>query len=119
MSRVTELVESVFETLSSSNDPMYGSRPIPCEFDAKISGPVNVFIQGNSTERNAILDSIRPEYSDALFAFAERMAALGVREDARPRLVEGLLALLIEGAKFDLRENLRILAPLYHAGTKI
>ncbi len=54
-----------------------------------------------------------------LFIYSERIAALGVREQSYRRLLEGLVALLIGGGRFDLRENIRRLALLYHASVKI
>ena len=47
------------------------------------------------------------------------MASLGVRERSRQRLLEGLLALVIEDYRADYRDSLIVLAALSDAATKI
>src|SRR6266849_7563201 len=119
MSRMSEVVEDLFQRLMSNNDPIYGSRPMPCDIDAEIMTFVNMYIRANDLERKEILSSIRAEFSDAFFVFSERMAALAVREQSGERIMKGLVALIIEDFKFDFRDNLRRLAPLYHSAEKI
>jgi hypothetical protein len=87
--------------------------------DAQITDFVNFYIQATHPERQEILSNMRPEFSDAFFAFSERMAALAVRQQARERIVNGLVALLIEDFRFDFRDTLRRLAPLYQSASKI
>ena len=77
------------------------------------------YIENDDNERREILSSMRPEFSDAFFVFSERMAALAVREQSEDRITKGLVALIIEDFKFDFRDNLRRLAPLYRSSERI
>jgi hypothetical protein len=119
MSKISELVEDFFQRLVTNNDPIYGSRSIPCEIDAQITDFVNIYMRATEPEREETLSNMRADFSDAFFVFSERMAALAVRERSRERIVNGLVALLIEDFKFDFRDSLRRLAPLYHSALKI
>jgi hypothetical protein len=54
-----------------------------------------------------------------LLAFGIRMAALAVREQDASHLADALAAVAIEGGRIDLRENLQVLALIYHSAEKI
>jgi hypothetical protein len=47
------------------------------------------------------------------------MAALAVRKGSKEILLQGLAALVLDGGKFDVRENISVMAPLYDAALKI
>lgn len=114
-----EHVAGLFAYFNANLQPYYISRPMPCEFDEKISGLVKLFIDSLPEGRKLIIDSVPADDAAILTAFAERMASLGVRENSRRRLLEGLIALVMEDYKGDWRENVMRLAPLYHSATKI
>ncbi len=97
----------------------YSSQPIPCELDYVVGKLVNLYKQLSSEEREIMRSLTSERNSYTLLAFAERMAALGVREESRERLLDGLLALIIENYNADWRDNLTKLAPLYHSAVKI
>lgn len=119
MQDLVKYMESMFSELVAHSRPFYIFRPIPCPFDAEISKFVCMFMQATPDERLQVISNFRPENSGFLFAFSERMAALGVRERSKQKLLEGLVALVIEDYKNDPRDNIICLAPLYHSATKI
>jgi len=119
MEDLEAFLEVVFDSIVDEKHPGYYHQPIPNELDDEIGNLVRVFIEASAQGREAILSKSREANSFALIVFAERMAALAVRENSRRRLLEGLLALIIEGFKFDYRDNMTIWAPLYHSAAKI
>lgn len=102
-----------------SDKPLYAFRPIPCELDTMIEVFVREFMHAPLPERNQIVAAIPAEDGAFFISFAQRMATLAVRERSRERLLEGLVALIIEDFKEDWRDNIIRLAPLYDAGLKI
>lgn len=119
MQDVVQFMDELFSYLVANSRPFYIYRPIPCTFDAKISELINVFMQAAHDERLRMINNMQGENSGFLFAFGERMAALAVREHSGQRLLEGLVALVLEDYKFDPRDNIVCLAPLYHSAVKI
>lgn len=97
----------------------YASQPIPCELDYVMGNLVNLYKRLSPEKRETVQSLTSERNSYTLLAFAERMAALGVREGSRERLLDGLLALIIENYNADWRDNLTKLAPLYHSAVKI
>jgi hypothetical protein len=119
MENLEKFVEELFDKLHANRKPFYYYRPIPCEFDSELSNLVNVFMKATLSERGRIISAIPAEYAAFLNTFSERTAALGVRERSRQRILEGLIALIMEDYKGDWRENIGCLAPLYDSATKI
>lgn len=97
----------------------YPFAPIPCQIDEKISDQVKLFIQISPSERLIFYE--KAEFISGFFlTFAERSATLAVREQSRQRVLEGLIALIIENCRAgDYRDTLGSLVPLYHAASKI
>lgn len=114
-----DLLKMLFGALDAAKDPPYYNRPIPCDFDRRIGNLIHTFIDASPEWRELLLASVAKNWSGWFFAFSDRMAALGVREKSYDRLLDGLLALLIEGGKFDLRENIVSLGLHYHSATII
>lgn len=121
--RIKELVRQKIDEFdrenTRNNQPMYPKRPIPCEIDALISDFVRMFMQASPPDRWQISAAVPPRDGAFFIHFAQRMATLGVRDQSRQRLLEGLVALLIEGYKEDFRDNIISLGPLYDAALKI
>jgi hypothetical protein len=85
----------------------------------EISKIINIFVNSPSDGRRELIDALNSDHTFVLLAFAERMAALGVRERSRQRLFEGLIAIVIENFRYDTRENILILSLLNHSCVKI
>ena len=120
---VEETVAQTMQLINAENQregrPLYSFRPIPCELDMLISELVKLFMKAEENERRCISTAVPPADGCFLTCFAERMATLGVRERSRQRLLEGLVALVMEGYKEDFRDNMINLAPLYDAAVKL
>lgn len=114
-----ESLREAFSAVAKDQTRNYLNQPIPCELDSKISEVVVLFIDSPPNERSPFFKYTGENISYRLIAFAERRAAMGVREKSRQRLLEGLAALVIEDYRVDWRDNLIRLAALYDAATKI
>jgi hypothetical protein len=117
MQDLDQYLDNVFKMFAQKSYSDY--HDLPSELDEKIREFVHVYLQASPAERKLILSRVNETHSFKFIIFAERAAALGVREQSRQRLLEGLVALLIEGFKFDMRDTLKRFAPLYHSATKI
>ena len=107
------------EKLKSGNIPGAGKLPIPSARDQMISEVVTKFSEAQPAERRKISLLFTDKHSFTFIAFAERMAAYAVRIGSSEKLFEGLAALVLDGGKFDSRENITVMAPLYDAALKI
>lgn len=116
---VARTVKEIMAENKRAGKPLYSFRSIPCEIDKMAGDFVRTFMQASPLERSRISASVPPREGAFLTCFAERMATLGVREQSRQRLLEGLVALVIEGYKEDFRDNIINVAPLYDAALKI
>lgn len=117
-----DLLKVILPKLKNRQPPgywEYWDQPIPSELDNEICRLIDFFIQTEDAGRELISLQVTAEHSQKLFAFSERMASLGVREQSSHRLLQGLLVLAIEDFKFDWRENLSRFSLFYDASEKI
>ncbi len=112
-------LKNLLDSLIDDEHMDYSSQPIPCELDYVVGNLVSLYKRLSPEERETVRSLISERNSYTLLAFAERMAALGVREKSRERLLDGLLALILENYNADWRDNVTKLAPLYHSAVKI
>ena len=97
----------------------YPFAPIPCPMDEKIRNLVCLYLESSLADRLTFYEQAE-SVSGFFLTFAERSAALAVREQSRHRVLDGLVALLIENCQAgDYRDTLTHLASLYHAACKI
>jgi hypothetical protein len=87
--------------------------------DAEIAQLVRQFAVSSEAQRGAIEAELTDEHSFGFLVFAERMAALAVRENSVDRLRDGLLSIAMEQFRFDLREDLMVMSLLYNSAKKI
>lgn len=116
-----ELVEFLipYEEKLLANVERRGLEPIPSPFDEDMSCLIQRFIQSSDEERTFIRSIFSDKHSFAFIGFSQRMAVLAVRKRSEKYLFEGLIAHVIEGGKFDWRENVLVLSLLYHSAVKI
>lgn len=110
---------TAFRDIIEDETPEYYSQPIPVELDSKIGKLVRLFRDAPESERRHFFKRRDEDTSWFLIAFAERTASLAVREKSRDRVLDGLLALIIEDYRVDPRDNLTRLAVLYDAAARI
>jgi hypothetical protein len=116
-----EILKKVLPMLSnlSLDYSGYWEQPIPSEVDNDIDRLIDAFIRAPPAERKLLMERVSDNHSSALFGYSERMASLGVRGRSRQRLLNGLLAHVIENSRYDIRENLRRFSLFYDAALKL
>jgi hypothetical protein len=107
------------EKLKASNNPGAGKLPIPSALDEMVARVARRFVEIGPEERSKLSSLFTDQHSLTLVAFARRMASYAVRTGSSEKLLEGLAALVLDGGKFDSRENITVMAPLYDAALKI
>jgi hypothetical protein len=80
---------------------------------------VKMFQAAGENSRRAITSTLSPHARRGLLGYAADMAVLAVRRDSQALIQQGLAALVIEGASFDLRDSIGALAKLYHSAVKL
>lgn len=119
MTKLENKLRDILDSLRDDKHPDYPFKIIPCELDDEVSYFISMYKKLSVEERETVYALTSESHSCTLLAFAERMAALGVRERSRERLLDGLLSLIIENYYADWRDNLTKLAPLYNSAVKI
>jgi hypothetical protein len=119
MSSELEFIKSHLDQLRTENNIGAGKLRIPSPLDGLTSKIVHSFVRAKHDERQAIENLFSDEHSFVLLGFAERMATLSVRQGSQEFLREGLAALVLEGGRFDIRENILAMAPLYDAARRL
>lgn len=119
MSDFEDYVEGAAARLVAGRNAGYGPLPLPAPLDAEIGRLLDAFTRASPEQREFLLSRMTREHSPTLLAFSERMASLAVRERAPGRILEGLLALVVEGYATDYRENALILSLHHDAATRI
>jgi len=119
MSTTTDYLNEIIREMAEECTT-YWQEPFPHKLDGAITRLITIYLSASDDERLLFFDLAGTRFSDYLLAFAERMAFIGVREKSGKRLLEGLIALIIEdGRGGDIRSNIMRMAPLYDASDKI
>lgn len=116
---IDELLDNLNLELASPANLGYLHRPIPCELDNKITAMLDLYKSGSLGTRLEIAAKISSKQTWGLLAYAERMAILSVRAKSRKFLENALLALVIEGFRVDVRENILMLSLINNSAIKI
>jgi hypothetical protein len=119
MATPNDPIEGLIKAINANVGKGYVQKRIPCAMDDMVSSLIKLFINETDLGKSHICEMVNWDLSSILICYAERMASLGVREKSRDRLVEGLVALVIENHFGDWRDNLTVLSPLYDAAKKI
>ena len=97
----------------------YGQLPIPRVLDHKIHQVISKWIDLNENARKEAAKSIQESQRFAFLAFSERMASLAVRKKSTDLIFTGLVALGVDGWRYDWRDNVLLLALHYDAALKL
>jgi hypothetical protein len=119
MPNLTQLWCDVLARATVEERDAYMRHPFPATLDASLTDLVRAFEGASDAERKTFLQSLGHENSHLLIAYCERMATLGVRESSPRRLADGLVAIAIEGFRFDARDAIVRLALIYHSAEKL
>lgn len=118
MSKITESLNEIVKEMPEKPTSYLG-EPFPHKVDRIIAKLVTLYLSASADERSLFFDVAGAHFSGYLLVFAERMASIGVREKSSKRLLDGLIALIIEDGRGDIRANIMIMAPLYDASEKV
>lgn len=91
----------------------------PSPLDRAITDAIAAYRMLPPQERQSFRDHFGSDHTFTWFVYAIRMATFAVRERAPERVLNGLLALVIEDFKQDWRENLIILSLLHDSARRI
>jgi hypothetical protein len=105
--------------LDSSANIGYGRLPLPQLRDDEITRLLEDWLLLDPSERLASSAQVSEKQKDTLLAYSARMASLAVREKSAERIHLGLLALGIDGWKFDWRDSVGIVCLHYDAALKL
>jgi len=95
----------------------YFYEPIPIQLDATLQLLVRDFMSADEGDRAGVLSQLTPRYRQLLGSLGVRLAILGARGRNPDLITEGLIALRL-GPEEDIRDQIRDLAPMYHAAIK-
>lgn len=105
--------------LQGKNTEGYGPKPIPNTLDMMISEVIDCWRLLDEQERIQEAEAISDDQRAALLAYSERMASNAVRLKSRLDLVRGIIALAIDGWRFEWRENVMLVSLHFNSANKI
>jgi hypothetical protein len=114
-----EQLQSLAGELASPACTGYLQRPLPCELDDRVAAMLDAYVKGATSAKSEITKIIGTDQTWGLLAYAERMAILSVRRMSREPLEKALLALVVEGFRWDAREDMLILSLINHSAVKV
>jgi hypothetical protein len=97
----------------------YALGPIPSPLDGELADLLRRYRVSTKGGRERMSAQVDSAHSYGLLAFAERMAALAVRERSKEPIRDGLLAIAFEGFRIDEREDILVMSLLDHGARKI
>src|SRR5262245_30319042 len=119
MSKITDSLDGLAREMAEEHTAFW-EELYPHKLDKIIIKLTELYLSASDDERLLFFNTAGARFSDYLLVFAERMASVGLREKSTKRLLDGLIALIIEdGRGGDLRSNIMRMAPLYDASGKI
>jgi len=99
--------------LGLENNAGYGPQPIPVARDFQVRELLEAWLALKEAERAIASANVLEDQRLTLLAYSERMASLAVRTSDQSGIYFGLIALGIDGWRFDFRDNLTVVA-LHH-----
>ena len=107
------------EWLRAENTRGYGNLPIPQPLDDKITDLLRTWTALSRSARSAASLRVREDQRFTLLACSERLASLAVRTPDMEKIFFGLLALGVDGWRFDWRDNVLVLSLHYDAAQRL
>jgi hypothetical protein len=111
--------QRVARDISAAYETAYFWNAIPDPLDREISRFIDRFTVSPDSERVEAAEVFTDNQALMLDAFAVRMASLAVRRGSIAPIKWGLVALTLDCGKFDDRETIPSLPPLYDAALRI
>jgi hypothetical protein len=101
---------------------LFNHPPKKADFDQcteLIASIVEAFATSDSNGRLRVVSRLSQHASRALIGYAHKMATDAVRQASPDLVVRGLVALAIEGGRWDIRDSIIPMALLYHSALKL
>lgn len=111
--------QGVARDISDAYETAYFWNAVPDPLDLAISSFIDRFMAASDSERVEVAAVFTDRQALMLDAFAVRMASWAVRRQSSAPIIWGLLALTLDCGKFDYRETMPALVPLYDAALRI
>ena len=111
--------QRVARRITDAYETAYFWNAIPDPLDLEISSLISRFMASPASERVETAEVFTDRQALLLDAFATRMASWAVRRGSSAPITWGLVALTLDCGKFDIRETLPDLIPLYDAALRI
>jgi hypothetical protein len=105
--------------LEAEQNRGYGLLPIPNKRDDEISALIEWWMALGQEDRVREAAAISESQRQTLLAYSERMASFTVRFQNPKAILLGLVALGIDGWRFDWRENVMLLSLHYNSARKL
>ena len=118
-SELKDFLPAAIREFASPFPDYYPAEPYPCHLDETVSRLVDLYVKSGPAERTWIVSQLGNEYWSTFTVYAERMAVWAVRLKQPELILKGLLALALDDGRFDDREDILIMAPLYHSAVKL
>ena len=118
-SELKNFLSAAIEELSSPDPDFYLGEPYPCHLDETVTRLIDVYISSKPDQRLWIVEQLGDKYWSTFTCYAERMAIWAVRLKQPELILKGLFALALDDGRFDDREDILIMAPLYHSAVKL
>ena len=94
--------------------------PMPTDrLEEAISTIIEAFKMADGSARRVISSRLNEYLQGRLVGYAAEMAALAIRRGAPDCITQGLVALVIEGGREELRNSIAALAMLYHSAVRL
>ena len=113
------LISQAMQELSEPALDVYLMQRYPCTKDLTVLRLIDLYVSSTPEQRDRIAERLGSNHWSTLTVFAERMAVWAVRLQQPDLILKGLLALALDGGRFDEREDILIMAPLYHSAVKL
>jgi hypothetical protein len=107
------------EWLSPDHNYGYGPLPIPQVRDEQTTELLRAWMNLDHVSRTEAASEITDMRARVFLAYGERMASFAVREHDEDFLVLGLIAVGLDGWRYDWRENVLKLPLFYDAATRL
>jgi hypothetical protein len=114
MSEAQDLIRALHDARLTG----YGSQ-MPGPLDDTFRSLAHMYTGLDSSQRAAVRDLVHLDISMLLLGFGDRLAILAARTQDEALLFDALIAHVLEGFRYDPRENTFRLAVVYHVAKKL
>lgn len=108
------LTEEAVDFLKEKKALDYYREPLPSTTDEKMAAMIGRFMDATPAQREAFQQALTSEQRALFGIYGHRAATLSVRENARDRLLSGLVGAAIANYVVPARRNVDVALAVYH-----